>query len=117
MGLTDKDWNLAIRRACELEVDSNGVDVEDEDRVTRMATYMPTVSVDRIKHGPDKVNKSFHYVLKREPFCNTNPNNPPRFTGAAFDCVRLREDETPISHRERRIPSTTLVTVLEQIKE
>ena len=79
MGLIDEKWNLAIRKACELEVDNNGVDVADEDRVTRMATYMMMVSVDRIKHDPEKVDLLFNYILQREPFYNINPNNPPRF--------------------------------------
>ena len=56
MELIDGEWSSAIRKACELEVDDNGVHVEDEDRITRMATYMMMVSVDRIKHDTDKVN-------------------------------------------------------------
>jgi hypothetical protein len=117
MGLIDEKWNVAIRKACELEVDNNGVDVADEDRVTRMATYMMMVSVDRIKHDSDKVDLLFEYILRREPFYNINPNNPPRFKGADFDYVRLKQGETPIAHQERRIPPAALVTVLGQIKE
>ena len=48
MRLIDEKWSTAIRKACELEVDVNEVHVEDEDRDTRMATYMMMVSVDRI---------------------------------------------------------------------
>ena len=108
---------MAIREACELEVDDNGVHVEDEDRITRMATYMMMVSVDRIKHDSKKIDLLFKYILQREPFYNINPNNPPRFKGADFDYVRLKQGETPIAHQERRIPPAALVTVLGQIKE
>jgi hypothetical protein len=117
MGLIDEKWNIAIRKTCELEVDNTGVHVEDEDRITRMATYMMMVSVDRIKHDSEKVDLLFNYILQREPFYNIKPNNPPRFTGADFDYVRLKQGETPIAHQERRIPPAALVTVLGQIKE
>jgi hypothetical protein len=96
MELIDEEWSSAIRKACELEVDDNGVHVEDEDRITRMATYMMMVSVDRIKHDTDKVNLLFKYILQREPFYNINPNNPPRFRGADFDYVRLKQGAHPL---------------------
>ena len=38
--------------------------MEDEDRVTRMTTYMMMVSVDMIKHNPGKANKTFVTILK-----------------------------------------------------
>ena len=117
IGLLSQHWQDAIRKACEMEVDDNGVEVEDTDRVNRMATYMMMVDVSAIKQDSDKVKMLFEYILKREPFYNINPNNPPRFKGPDFDYVRLKEGETPISHQERRIPPAALSTVLGQIKE
>ncbi len=117
MELLDEKWQVAIRKACEAEVDDNGVQVEDVDRVNRMATYMMMVDIQTIKHDKQRVDLLFEYILKREPFYNINPNNPPRFKGEPFDFVRLRAGETPVAHQERRIPPQALVTVLNQIKE
>ena len=95
MGLIAEDWSVAIRKACKLEVDSAGVDVEDEDRIIRMATYTMMVNVDRTQLGPNKMDQLFHTILKGEPLYNIDPNNPPRFQGAALVYVRLKQDQTP----------------------
>ena len=118
MNLIDEEWAAKIKEACKDKVENdNNVQVEDEHRINRMAAYMMMVDTASIKDDTAKVRLLFDYILRREPFYNINPNNPPRFVGQPFDYVRMKPDETSISHQERRIPPSALKPVLEQIKE
>ena len=118
MDLIDEEWAAKIREACKDKVENdNNVQVEDEHRINRMAAYMMMVDTASIKDDITKIRLLFDYILRREPFYNINPNNPPRFVGQPFDYVRMKPDETSISHQERRIPPSALKPVLEQIKE
>ena len=118
MNLIDEEWAEKIKEACKDKVENdNNVQVEDEHRINRMAAYMMMVDTTSIKDDTAKVRLLFDYILRREPFYNINPNNPPRFVGQPFDYVRMKPDETSISHQERRIPPSALKPVLEQIKE
>jgi len=109
MDLIDESWATKIKEACRDKVENdNNVQVEDEHRINRMAAYMMMVDTASIKDDTAKVELLFDYILRREPFDNINPNNPPRFVGQSFDYVRMKPDETSISHQERRIPPSAL---------
>ena len=118
MNLIDEEWAAKIKEACKDKVENdNNVQVEDEHRINRMAAYMMMVDTTSIKDDTAKVRLLFDYILRREPFYNINPNNPPRFVGQPFDYVRMKPDETSISHQERRIPPSALKPVLDQSRQ
>ena len=88
-----------------------------DEAARRLAAYMCQVDVG--ERNQEQQVLLFERLLKpsMSKFFNINPTDPPRFKGAPFDWVRLREGESKITHQERRVPPAALPAVLKQIQE